>query len=103
MLWRVLESFSSEERVAFIAFASGRGGLPPPGNEWESKISITFCDRDGWIRKDSLASAGTCASAITIPFYSSEEKMAASLRLTFEYGMTISDGPMDYAEVERNG
>jgi hypothetical protein len=102
MLWRVLQSFTSAERIDFIAFATGRGGLPPPGAEWESRITIVFCREHE--AKDLLPTAGTCYSQIKIPFYSSEEKMAALLRKGFEYGGVISDTDrIDGAELERHG
>jgi hypothetical protein len=103
MLWRVLQSFTSAERIDFIAFATGRGGLPPPGLQWGSMISIvSSSNNDNTHRIDSLATAMTCYSTITIPFYSSEEKMASLLRKAFEYGKLISDGAnaLDAAEVE---
>jgi hypothetical protein len=34
MLWRVLETFSNDDRMLFIKFGSGRMSLPPPGMRW---------------------------------------------------------------------
>jgi hypothetical protein len=46
MLWAILEQFSTQERMLFIKFSSGRMGLPPPGCNWTSQISIETFDNN---------------------------------------------------------
>jgi hypothetical protein len=94
MFWRVMASFSPQERLQFIGFASGRGGLPPPGASWDTRIRIDFGSS-----RSGLPTAATCCSSISIPSYASEEEMAANLRIAFSFGGVISDGAMDLSEI----
>lgn len=90
MLWEVLERFTSEERMLFIKFATGRMGLPPPGMKWSSPLCIRF---DLFIDKskadDRLPTASTCSSAISIPLYSSVDIMEKRIRAAITFGCDI--------------
>jgi E3 ubiquitin-protein ligase HERC1 len=90
MLWRVLETFSNEDRMLFIKFGSGRMSLPPPGMSWSQKLRIDFRSYDD--RPDArkpLPTAGTCGSQIHIPRYRSEEVMAQKIRAAIRFGGDI--------------
>jgi hypothetical protein len=104
MFWRVMRSFTPEERISFIGFASGRGGLPPPGMHWESQIEIEFLspNPDNNPRPGGLPTAATCFSAIKMPHYETEEDMAAKIRIALKWGGVISDGRMDLGDIDRN-
>jgi hypothetical protein len=93
LLWAVLGSFTAAERLAFIEFASGRSGLPPPGTNWDEPISIEFRafarERVG---NERLPTACTCHSTIVIPYYPDERVMAIKLRAAFAWAAPIADG-----------
>ena len=46
MFWKVIESFSIEDRMQFIRFSSGNLGLPAPGLKWEDNISVIILSRE---------------------------------------------------------
>jgi hypothetical protein len=101
MLWRVLETFSAEERMLFIKFATGRMGLPPPGSRWHSDLTIVWVQSP--VRDDAamgLPTAATCSSTIRIPRYSSEEWMARKIRAAIEFGVDIdTDRQVNFADI----
>jgi E3 ubiquitin-protein ligase HERC1 len=89
MLWRVLETFSNEERMLFIKFGSGRMSLPPPGMSWGQKLRIDFRSYDRPDERKPLPTAGTCGSQIHIPRYQSEIVMAQKIRAAIKFGGDI--------------
>lgn len=101
MLWHVLESFSAEERMLFIKFATGRMGLPPPGSKWHSELTITWVQPT--VKEDSampLPTAATCSSTIRIPKYSTEEWMAKKIRAAIVFGVDIdTDRQVNFADI----
>jgi E3 ubiquitin-protein ligase HERC1 len=101
MLWHVLESFSAEERMLFIKFATGRMGLPPPGSRWHSDLTIVWVPSN--LRDDAvmpLPTAATCSSTIRIPRYTSEEWMAKKIRAAIVFGVDIdTDRQVDFADI----
>ena len=101
MLWQVLESFSSEERMLFIKFATGRMGLPPPGSKWHSDLTISWVQTN--VRDDAampLPTAATCSSTIRIPRYSTEEWMAKKIRAAIVFGVDIdTDRQVNFSDI----
>lgn len=101
MLWRVLESFSPEERMLFIKFATGRMGLPPPGSKWHSDLNIFWVQSN--VKDDAampLPTATTCSSSIKIPKYSTEEWMAKKIRAAIVFGVDIdTDRQVNFADI----
>jgi E3 ubiquitin-protein ligase HERC1 len=101
MLWRVLESFSPEERMLFVKFATGRMGLPPPGSRWHSDLTVHWIQPG--IKDDAampLPTAATCSSTIRIPRYSTEEWMAKKIRAAIVFGADIdADRQVNFADI----
>mgnify|MGYP001034075070 CR=1 FL=1 len=100
MFWNVMESFSVEERMKFIRFSSGNLSLPAPGMKWEENISVNILQpgKEGKSGKE-LAYAQTCSSRIDIPFFESEEQLAAILRKSMNYSGLITDSHEEINEV----
>jgi hypothetical protein len=101
MLWHVLESFSAEERMVFIKFATGRMGLPPPGAQWPSDLMIVWVLSN--LRDDTvmlLPTVAICSSTIRIPRNASEEWMAKKIRAAIVFGVDIdADRQMNFADI----
>lgn len=90
MLWKVIESFTPNERMLFIKFATGRMGLPSPGMSWHSSLTITWLPLQGRTDESAeLPTAQTCSSTIKIPRYTTEESMAKKIRTAILYGGEI--------------
>ncbi|EAX99209.1 hypothetical protein TVAG_236540 [Trichomonas vaginalis G3] len=90
MLWKVIESFTPNERMLFIKFATGRMGLPSPGMSWHSSLTITWLPLQGRTDENAeLPTAQTCSSTIKIPRYTTEESMAKKIRTAIFYGGEI--------------
>jgi hypothetical protein len=90
MFWRVMTSFSDEERMQFIKFSSGRVSLPPSGMTWGQKIKIDFLPPDRTPdRLQPLPTAATCSAQVGIPRYSSEKVMAEKIRTAIRMGADI--------------
>ena len=89
MLWKVLESFTPDERMLFIKFGCGRMGLPPPGSKWEKKLNINWKSSSKPDPLKPLPTAATCSSKMTIPEYQTEEWMAKKLRAAITLGANI--------------
>ncbi|KAK8884847.1 hypothetical protein M9Y10_043968 [Tritrichomonas musculus] len=100
MLFNVLERFSSNERMLFIKFATGRMSLPPPGLSWTSPLNVRFDNRGPGNPDHKLPYAATCSSSITIPLYSNEEVMEKMLKIAINYGGDIDqDNEPDLSEI----
>jgi len=89
LLWRVLETFTPEERMLFIKFGCGRMGLPPPGMEWTNRLEITFSSNSQPDPLKPLPTAATCSNHMTVPKYQTEEWMAKKLRAAILFGADI--------------
>jgi len=89
LLWKVLETFTPQERMLFIKFGCGRMGLPPPGMEWTSRLQISFSSSSQPDPLKPLPTAATCSNSMTIPKYQTEEWMAKKLRAAILFGADI--------------
>lgn len=89
MLWRVLESFTPEERMLFIKFGCGRMGLPPPGMKWSSNLTINFKSSEKPDPLKPLPTSATCSANMSIPKYQTEEWMAKKIRAAIIFGADI--------------
>jgi E3 ubiquitin-protein ligase HERC1 len=89
MLWRVLASFTNEERMSFIKFGCGRVSLPPPGTIWTQKLKIDFAKDSRPDRSKPLPTAATCNAHILIPKYTSDDVMAEKIRTALRMGADI--------------
>ena len=71
--WRVLESFSDEEKSLYLKFVWGRSRLPLVDEKFGDKHTIKLISPPNL--DQSLPIAHTCFFAIDIPRYSTEEIM----------------------------
>ena len=62
--WKVIESFSNEDRSLFVKFATGRTRLAQ-GDNLTVEIPLAQTSDDG-----RLPTAGTCGNYVEIPHYS---------------------------------
>jgi len=89
--WRVLETFSDEERSLYLKFVWGRSRLPLVDEKFGDKHTIKLitpqnCD-------GSLPIAHTCFFTIDIPRYSSEEIMREKFLYAVKFCQAIdTDG-----------
>lgn len=79
LFWRVIESFTSEQRSALLKFATGRVRIPPNFRKGSEFLRL---DRGG---KDCLPTASTCSHALHYPMYTSFEKAFNMLRVAIEF------------------
>ena len=100
--WKVIESFSNEDRSLFIKFATGRQRLAQGD---DMTVNLTYGDSpdDG-----RLPTAGTCGNYIDIPNYSSEEILSNNLLIAIRLcGEIDNDGGgeygSEYGEEQRDG
>ncbi|XP_048583459.1 probable E3 ubiquitin-protein ligase HERC1 isoform X5 [Nematostella vectensis] len=94
-LWRVLESFTNEERILFMRFVSGRSRLPANVGDITQRFQLVKLDRG----VDSLPTAQTCFFQLRLPPYSSQEAMANRLRYAINNCRSID---MDNYMLTRN-
>jgi hypothetical protein len=96
-LWNILGQMTPQERKMFLKFGTGRGGLPPPGIEWQSKLQIFFktSDRPDWQKQ--LPTAETCFSKIFIWRYDSDEVYLKKLRAAMALSIGIEDHAPEWA------
>mmetsp|Transcript_9500 Transcript_9500/g.9068 ORF Transcript_9500/g.9068 Transcript_9500/m.9068 type:complete len:231 (-) Transcript_9500:40-732(-) len=89
--WRMLESFSDEEKSLYLKFVWGRSRLPIMGEQFGDKHTVKLitpqnCDQ-------SLPIAHTCFFAIDIPRYSTEEIMKEKFLYAIKFCQAIdTDG-----------
>ena len=89
--WRVLESFSDEEKSLYLKFVWGRSRLPLVDEKFGDKHTIKLisppnCDQ-------SLPIAHTCFFAIDVPRYSTEEIMRDKFLYAIKFCQAIdTDG-----------
>jgi hypothetical protein len=90
--WSALESFSEEERAAFLRFVWARPTLPPKGVPFPQKFKIQAAvGDDAAVRPDKyLPRAHTCFFSINLPKYTSYEIMREKLRYAI-YNCTEMD------------
>jgi hypothetical protein len=98
-LWRILALLTPQERVLFIKFGTGRGGLPPPGLDWQDKLEVIFKSSSSPDRQRGLPTAQTCYSKISMPRYDSDEVYLQKLRIALTLGVGIEDHTPEWREV----
>jgi hypothetical protein len=90
MLFEVLERFTTDERMAFIKFATGRTRLPASGQNWTSRLLVQF---NTYLPRETMDNylpfASTCSSIINIPPYSSVDIMEKRIRTALAFGADI--------------
>lgn len=96
MFWKVIESFTVEERMLFIKFSSGNLGLPAPGLRWEKDLIVNILNKESGRR---LALAHTCFSSVDIPFFESEEELSKILKMSINFSGLITDSYENPEEV----
>jgi E3 ubiquitin-protein ligase HERC1 len=103
MLWRVLESFTAEERMMFIKFGCGRMSLPAPGLRWSSNLKVHFVPLPQTPKGvNTLPEARTCSWTMLIPAYPTDDIMAARLRMALKWGWEIDlDHAPDLGAIDR--
>ncbi|OWZ23473.1 hypothetical protein PHMEG_0001640 [Phytophthora megakarya] len=83
--WKVLSSFSEENKRRFINFAWGQDTLPADDAEFDrthTRLLIKASPQDDGVNQDALLpKADTCFFNIELPAYSSEEIMREKLLL----------------------
>jgi hypothetical protein len=97
--WSIIERLTPHERKMFVKFGTGRGGLPPPGVEWQQKLQIFFSSssRPDWHRE--MPTAETCFSKIRITRYDSDEVYLLKLRAAISFGVGIEDHAPNWNEL----
>jgi hypothetical protein len=95
-LWRILDQMTPQERMMFVKFGTGRGGLPPPGVEWQSKLQIFFRSSNRPDMARELPTAETCFSKIMITRYDSDEVYLLKLRAAMTLGVGVEDHTPDW-------
>jgi E3 ubiquitin-protein ligase HECTD3 len=89
-LWTILERFTPHERMLFLRFVAGRSGLPPPGHNWGSHLTIKFLRRFGDEDSEAhLPKAITCSSTLLLPLYSTIEIMEKKIRTAITFSGDI--------------
>jgi hypothetical protein len=84
MLYEVLDSFSVEERMLFIKFATGKMSVPAAGAGWNGCLNVEFIPLSA--PPYMLPLAATCSSTVSIPRYPTKEILAEKLRAAITYG-----------------
>ena len=96
--WKVLESFSEDEKILFLKFAWGRTRLPRNKKEFEKQypnhftISKLLEDQNYsaiQMPDNYLPKAHTCYFQLDLPHYSSEEILKSKLLLAIQNCATM--------------
>lgn len=82
--WKLMESFSHEERRKFIRFAWGRSRLPLKGSHWTNEFQIIRAAQN---ECNYIPIAHTCFFQIELPNYPSYEILEEKIRLAITYGL----------------
>jgi hypothetical protein len=98
-LWRILDQLSPAERKMFIKFGTGRGGLPPPGLQWQNKLQIFFKSSTRPDMARELPTAETCFSKVYIPRYDSDRVYLMKLRVAMETSVGIEDHAPEWRDL----
>ncbi|CAH1796720.1 unnamed protein product [Owenia fusiformis] len=93
--WENLEAFTSEEKVLFMRFVSGRSRLPVNPSDIAQRFQIMRVDK----AIDSLPTSQTCFFQLRLPPYSSKSKMADRMRYAINNCRSID---MDNYMLTRN-
>lgn len=93
--WKVLESFSNDERIQFMRFVSGRTRMPVNPADIPQRFQIISSGRG----EDSLPTAQTCFFQLRLPNYSNMEILAEKLRYAINHCKSID---MDNYMLNRN-
>lgn len=72
-LWRALESFTQEQRRAYLRFVTGRSRVPPPEEFENSRIEIQRFGHGGGNIDSYLPVSHTCFNSVEVPAYTSYE------------------------------
>jgi E3 ubiquitin-protein ligase HERC2 len=100
MFWKVMESFTEEEKQKYLKFVWGRQRLPSDCSQLRNKHTIQFESDRG---DASLPVSHTCFFTIDLPNYSTEEIMKKKLKIAMEFCGEI-DGDwsvnQDYEDVD---
>merc|ERR1711916_69380 len=97
-LWQTLESFSPEERSAFLRFVWGRSRLPLTASGFDRRFKI---DAFGGSNHDqSLPAAHTCFFTIDLPRYTSFETCRAKVLYAIINCVSVD---ADSSDVDRSG
>ncbi|KAL4227435.1 putative E3 ubiquitin-protein ligase herc1 [Mactra antiquata] len=83
--WKVLESFSNEERIQFLRFVSGRTRMPANPADIPQRFQIISSGRG----EDSLPTSQTCFFQLRLPNYSSMDILADKLRYAINHCKSI--------------
>ena len=83
LFWRVLESFSENQRADFVRFAWGRSRLPR--GRWPQPFKLT--KKGGRDSTKYLPVAHTCFFSVELPPYTTEEEMRKKLLATIGFGL----------------
>lgn len=103
MFWKVIESFSIEDRMQFIRFSSGNLGLPAPGLKWEDNISVIILSRERKEkRNENMVTSSTCSSETRIPFFETEEELAKMIKISLKFFGMITDGRDELEDVSKD-
>ncbi|OHS92847.1 hypothetical protein TRFO_12199 [Tritrichomonas foetus] len=84
IFWRVVESFTSEQRSDLLKFSTGRTRLPP-----NNRNNKSFLRLDSLNSRDAMPSSSTCFHQLHYPFYSSFEKARKLISLAIEFTDTF--------------
>jgi len=87
MFWEVFESFSHEDRRAFLGFVWGRTRLPQ-GDSWEQEMTLAVMSGGS---DQSFPHAATCSFHIDIPAYSTAEIMRQRILYAIHTTRAIDD------------
>jgi len=81
MFWKVLETFTPEERTLFVRFVWGRSKLPSPNEFYTAQFQLQpFSRRTADSNPDDfMPEAQTCFFSLSLPRYSSAEIMKQKL------------------------
>jgi len=102
--WRVLRSFTEEEKAQFLRFVWARSRLPNSPEEFQQKFKIQAAVGEG--ARDNpdsfLPKAHTCFFSINLPKYSSDKVMAEKLHYAM-YSCVEMDADFRLSETEMTG
>lgn len=97
--WQVMEEISPADRLAFVAFVTGRKRLPSAAvDRGETLLTVDWTP--GETRDQLLLRAGTCSSVFHLAPYSSQAVLKERLLTTVHCCQTIDgDGDLSAAQV----
>ncbi len=88
LLWRVLRSFTNEQRADWLRFTTGRSRLP--GNLRQlGRVNIDLLSRATGADAPSLPTASTCSNAFHMPLWPDETAARRGLATALEYSREI--------------